>query len=59
MENISSRSGKYVKVYLEDASYYSYRPNDLPPYPSLNIDNELLFILTKAYNDISEMNTTS
>ena len=59
MENISSRSGKYVKVYLEDASYYSYRPNALPPYPSLNIDNELLFILTKAYNDISEMNITS
>lgn len=59
MENISSRSGKYVKVYLGNASYYSYRPNDLPPYPSLNIDNELLFILTKAYNDISEMNTTS
>lgn len=58
MENISSRSGKYVKVYLGDASYYSYRPNDLPPYPSLNIDNELLFILTKAHNDISEMNTT-
>lgn len=59
MENTSLRSGQYIKVYLGDASYYSYRPNALPPYPPLLIDNELLFLLTKAYKDISEMNTTA
>lgn len=59
MESTNLRSGQYIKVCLGDTSYYSYRPNDLPPYPPLIIDNELLFLLTKAYKDISEMNTTA
>lgn len=41
----SNRAGQYVKQ-LE--GYYSFKPANLPPIPEINVDSEMLALLSKA-----------
>ena len=37
------------------AEYKAYRPAPLPPSPELEIDSELLSLLSKAYNSLGKL----
>lgn len=55
----ANRAGHYEKVHLGDASYNAYIPNALPPQPPVEIDGEMLALLGKAREKLSELNTVS
>ena len=48
-------AGTYITNLSGDAVYQSFRPSPLPP--ELNIDNEMLSLLTGATKAIAELDT--
>jgi len=43
------RSGTYANNYLGDMSYRSFKPTDLPPNPSVAINQDLDEMIKEAY----------
>ena len=56
---IENRAGYYRKNLSGDSEYYSFVPSALPPNPKLNIDDEMLFLLTKANRSIATLESLS
>lgn len=53
------RAGQYISVLQGDAAYKAYNPNPLPPIPSLDMDGELISLLTGAHNLLGKLDVTS
>lgn len=56
---IENRAGFYRKNLSGDSAYYSFVPNALPPNPNLNVDDEMLFLLTRANRSIATLESLS
>ena len=52
-----NRAGLYISVLSGDAAYKAYKPNPLPP--ALDMDGELVSLLTRAHSLLSRLDTTS
>lgn len=65
MENIESqrfnteRSGSLVKNLTGELSYYSFKPSELPPVPSLEIDANMLSLLIEANRRVAYLDAIS
>lgn len=56
---IKNRAGYYKKNLTGDMEYYSFVPSALPPTPALNIDDEMIKLLTKANRSIAILDSLS
>ena len=56
---IENRAGHNKKNLFGDLEYCSFVPSALPPNPKLNIDDEMLFLLTKANRSIATLESLS
>ena len=56
MEN---RAGKTVKNFSGESAYYSFYPQPLPPVPAIEIDSEMLSLITDAHEKIAVLNSVS
>lgn len=54
-----NRAGKYITALENIASYKAYRPNPLPPFPEIEMDNEMISLLSKAHNYLGKLDMTS
>lgn len=54
-----NRSGQYINVLSGSSSYKAYRPNPLPPFPKIEIDDEMISLLSKAHNYLGQLDMTS
>ena len=54
-----NRAGHYRKNLLGEATYYSFAPKPLPPNPALNVDDEMILLLTKANRSIATLDSLS
>lgn len=52
-----NKAGQYISVLSGDAAYKAYKPNPLPQ--ALDMDDELISLLTKAHGLLSRLDTTS
>jgi len=50
-----NRAGHYRKNLSGEMTYYSFVPNALPPNPALNVDDEMILLLTKANRSIATL----
>ncbi len=50
---MKNRAGTYVSNLSGDMSYQSFKPAPLPPIPSLNLNNELVFKLVEASKNLT------
>lgn len=46
---MKNRAGDMISVLSGDTAYKAYRPNPLPPLPALEMDNELISLLSRAH----------
>ena len=56
MEN---RAGKTVKNFSGESVYYSFYPQPLPPLPAIEIDPEMLSLITDAHEKVAVLNSVS
>ena len=56
MEN---RAGKTVKNFSGESAYYSFYPQPLPPVPAIEIDSEMLSLITDAHEKTAVLNSVS
>lgn len=56
MEN---RAGKTVKNFSGESAYYSFYPQPLPPVPAIEIDQEMLSLITDAHEKVAVLNSVS
>ncbi len=56
MEN---RAGKTVKNFSGENAYFSFYPNPLPPVPAIEIDPEMLNLLTDAHEKLAVLNSVA
>ena len=56
MEN---RAGKTVKNFSGESAYFSFYPQPLPPVPAIEIDSEMLSLITDAHEKIAVLNSVS
>ena len=56
MEN---RAGRTVKNFSGESAYYSFYPQPLPPVPAIEIDSEMLSLITDAHEKIAVLNSVS
>ena len=56
---IENRAGHNKKNLFGDLEYCSFVPSALPPNPKLDIDDEMLFLLTKANRSIATLESLS
>lgn len=54
-----TRAGSYRGNFSGDLAYKSFLPNPLPPYPDLNIDLEMIDLLSKAHRSIGRLEGSS
>ncbi|MGN0797457.1 MAG: Fic family protein [Christensenellales bacterium] len=54
-----NRAGKYVNALSGVAQYKTYKPNPLPPFPQLEMDTEMVALLSKAHNYLGKLDMTS
>jgi len=54
-----NRAGHYRKNLSGEMTYYSFVPNALPPNPALNVDDEMILLLTKANRSIATLDSLS
>ena len=59
MEKLSNRAGCY-KVNLEnELKYQSFKPSFLPINPPISLDEEMMNLLVKCYNNLNQLNSIS
>ncbi len=56
MEN---RAGKTVKNFSGESAYFSFYPQPLPPVPAIEIDLEMLSLITDAHEKTAVLNSVS
>lgn len=56
---MKNRAGEYVSGLSGEASYKAYRPNSLPPFPNIEIDEEMLSLLSSAQNLLGKLDMLS
>lgn len=56
MEN---RAGKTVKNFSGESAYFSFYPQPLPPVPAIEIDSEMLSLITDAHEKTAVLNSVS
>ena len=56
MEN---RAGRTVKNFSGESSYFSFYPQPLPPVPEIEIDSEMLSLITDAHKKLAVLNSVS
>ena len=56
MEN---RAGKTVKNFSGGSAYFSFYPQPLPPVPAIEIDPEMLSLITDAHEKVAVLNSVS
>jgi len=56
MEN---RAGKTVKNFSGESAYFSFYPQPLPPVPAIEIDSEMLSLITGAHEKTAVLNSVS
>ena len=44
-----NRAGQYITALGGIAGYKAYRPNPLPPFPEIEMDAEMVALLSKAH----------
>ena len=50
---MNNRAGKYINNLSDDMSYQSFKPAQLPPVPSLTLNNEIVFKLVEASKNLT------
>ena len=54
-----NRAGQYITALGGIAGYKAYRPNPLPPFPEIEMDAEMVALLSKAHNFLGKLDMTS
>ena len=54
-----NRAGGYVTALSGVAGYKAYKPNPLPPFPEIEMDAEMVSLLSKAHNYLGKLDMTS
>lgn len=54
-----NRAGQYITALGSVASYKAYRPNPLPPFPKIEMDTEMVTLLSKAHNYLGKLDMMS
>lgn len=54
-----NRAGQYIAVLKDMAEYKAYKPNPLPPFPEIEMDDEMVTLLSKAHNYLGRLDMTS
>lgn len=54
-----NRAGQYITALGSVASYKAYRPNPLPPSPIIEMDTEMVTLLSKAHNYLGKLDMMS
>ena len=54
-----NRAGQYITALGGIAGYKAYRPNPLPPFPEIEMDAEMVNLLSKAHNYLGKLEMTS
>lgn len=54
-----NRAGQYITALSGMAAYKAYRPNPLPPFPEIEMDAEMVALLSKAHNFLGKLDMTS
>lgn len=54
-----NRAGQYITALRGVASYKAYRPNPLPPFPKIEMDTEMVTLLSKAHNYLGKLDMMS
>lgn len=54
-----NRAGQYITALGGVVSYKAYRPNPLPPFPKIEMDTEMVALLSKAHNYLGKLDMMS
>lgn len=54
-----NRAGQYITALGGVVSYKAYRPNPLPPFPKIEMDTEMVTLLSKAHNYLGKLDMMS
>lgn len=54
-----NRAGQYITALGGVVSYKAYKPNPLPPSPIIEMDTEMVTLLSKAYNYLGKLDMMS
>lgn len=54
-----NRAGQYMTALGGVVSYKAYRPNPLPPFPKIEMDTEMVMLLSKAHNYLGKLDMMS
>lgn len=54
-----NRAGLWVSNLSGDLQYFSYRPNPLPPVPSLALDTDLMALVVQANRALTQLNAVA
>ncbi len=54
-----NRAGEYISALGGVASYKAYRPNSLPPSPEIEMDTEMIELLSKAHSALGKLDMAS
>lgn len=56
---MGNRAGDYRTNLSGEAAYKSFIPNPLPPCPSVEMDDEMIFLLVKANKELAALESIS
>lgn len=54
-----NRAGEYITALGGINAYKAYRPNPLPPFPSIEMDAEMTSLLSKAHGELGRLDAVS
>lgn len=54
-----NRAGQYITAIGGTAGYKAYKPNPLPPIPEIEMDPEMIMLLSKAHNFLGKLDMES
>ena len=54
-----NRAGQFTTALSGIAEYKAYKPNPLPPFPEIEMDTEMVALLSKAHNSLGKLDATS
>lgn len=54
-----NRAGQYITAQTGITSYKAFKPNPLPPFPKIEMDVEMVALLSKAHNFLGRLDMTA
>lgn len=54
-----NRAGKYINALGGIANYKAYKPNPLPPFPEIEMDTEMISLISMAHNYLGKLDMMS